>query len=64
MKKVNKKVMVKGVDISSLTKRQQDVMKKHSKHHTGKHMKSMTAMMKRGKTFTESHKAAQKKVGR
>jgi len=64
MKKVNKKVMVKGVDISSLTKRQQDVMKKHSKHHTGKHMKSMTAMMKKGKTFTESHKAAQKKVGR
>ena len=64
MKKVNKKVIVKGVDISSLTKRQQDVMKKHSKHHTGKHMKSMTAMMKRGKTFTESHKAAQKKVGR
>ena len=63
MKKVNKKVMVKGVDISSLTKRQQDVMKKHSKHHTGKHMKSMTAMMKRGKTFTEAHKAAQKKVG-
>ena len=63
MKKVNKKVMVKGVDISSLTKRQQDVMKKHSKHHTGKHMKSMTAMMKRGKTFTQAHKAAQKKVG-
>ena len=64
MKKINKKVMVKGVDISSLTKRQQDIMKKHSKHHTSKHMKSMTNMMKKGKTFTEAHKAAQKRVGR
>jgi len=62
-KTTNKKVMIKGADVSSLTKRQQDVMKKHSKHHTGKHMKSMTAMMKRGKTFTQAHKAAQKKVG-
>jgi len=58
-----KKVMIKGADVSALTKRQQDVMKKHSKHHTGKHMKSMTAMMKKGKTFTQAHKAAQKKVG-
>ena len=59
-----KKVMVKGVDISGLTKRQQVTMKKHAKHHTGKHMKSMTNMMKRGKSFTQAHKAAQKKVGR
>lgn len=58
-----KKVTVKGVDISSLNKRQQDVMKKHAKHHTKKHMASMTNMMKRGSTFTEAHKKAQKKVG-
>jgi len=50
-----KKVTVKGVDISSLNKRQQDVIKKH--------MVSMTNMMKRGSTFTEAHKKAQKKVG-
>ena len=59
-----KKVTVKGVDMSGLTKRQQSTMKKHAKHHTGKHMKTMTNMMKRGKTFTQAHKAAQKKVGR
>ena len=46
------------------SKRQQSTMKKHAKHHTGKHMKTMTNMMKRGKTFTQAHKAAQKKVGR
>ena len=28
---------VKGVDISKLTKSQQNTMKKHSKHHTKKH---------------------------
>tara|TARA_R100001591_G_scaffold30696_3_gene41621 strand:+ start:6158 stop:6379 length:222 start_codon:yes stop_codon:yes gene_type:complete len=59
-----KKVMIKGADVSALTTRQQATMKKHSVHHTGKHMKAMTAMMKRGKTFTQAHKAAQKKVGK
>ena len=63
-KTVKKKVMVKGADLSSLTTRQQETMKKHSVHHTGKHMKMMANMMKRGKTFTQAHKAAQKKVGR
>ena len=58
-----KKVMVKGADVSGLTPRQQATMKKHSKHHTAKHMKSMTAMMKRGKTFSQAHKATQKKMG-
>tara|TARA_R100000664_G_scaffold24465_1_gene34268 strand:+ start:278 stop:475 length:198 start_codon:yes stop_codon:yes gene_type:complete len=62
--KPKKKVTVKGADLSSLTKRQQDTMKKHAVHHTGKHMKMMANMMKRGKTFTQAHKAAQKKVGR
>ena len=55
---------VKGVDISSLTKRQQATMKKHSKHHTKKHMDSMTKAMKKGKTFTKAHKLAMKKVGK
>ena len=27
---------VKGVDVSKLTKRQQETMKKHSKHHSNK----------------------------
>ena len=57
-------VKVKGVDVSSLTKRQQQSMKKHSKHHTKKHIQYMTNSMKRGSTLTKAHKNAQKKVGK
>ena len=57
-------VKVKGVDVSSLTKRQQQSMKKHSKHHTKKHIQYMTNSIKRGSTFTKAHKNAQKKVGK
>ena len=49
--------------MSKLTKRQQDAMEKHSAHHTNKHMKEMKKNMLAGKTFTQSHKIAQKKVG-
>lgn len=55
---------VKGVSVGSLTKRQQTAMKNHSKHHTAKQIKGMVAAMKKGKTFTESHKAAMKKAGK
>jgi len=47
-----------------LTQRQQDTLKKHSKHHTAKHMSFMRKEMKAGKTFTVAHKAAMKKVGK
>ena len=47
-----------------LTGRQKKTMKKHSKHHTKKHMASMTKAMKQGKTLTQAHKKAMKKVGR
>jgi hypothetical protein len=55
---------VKGVDVSSLNKRQQDTMKKHSQHHTKKHMQYMVNSMKRGATFTQAHERAMKKVGK
>ena len=55
---------VKGVSVTSLTTRQANAMKKHAKHHTVKHLKSMVTAMKNGKTFTQSHKIAQKKVGK
>tara|TARA_R100000773_G_scaffold38432_1_gene33581 strand:+ start:121 stop:294 length:174 start_codon:yes stop_codon:yes gene_type:complete len=55
---------VKGVDVSKLTKRQQNTMKKHSKHHTKKHIQYMTNSMVRGTSFTKAHKNAQKKVGK
>jgi len=47
-----------------LTQRQKDTLKRHSKHHTKKHIAEMTKLMKQGKTFGESHKIAQKKVGK
>ncbi len=55
---------IKGVDLSGLTKRQVSAMRRHSKHHTSKHLKSMVRTMKKGKTFTQSHIIAQKRVGR
>tara|TARA_R100000654_G_scaffold5_5_gene44 strand:+ start:1202 stop:1381 length:180 start_codon:yes stop_codon:yes gene_type:complete len=55
---------IKGVNVDSLNKRQIGAMKKHAKHHTIKHIKSMVASMKRGKTFTQSHAIAMKKVGK
>ena len=59
-----KVIKVKGVDVSSLTKTQQNSMKKHSKHHTKKHLQYMTNSIKRGSTFSKAHKNAQKKVGK
>jgi len=47
----------------SFTQRQKDTLKKHSKHHTKKHMVLMKKLINQGKTFTEAHKLAQKKVG-
>jgi hypothetical protein len=55
---------VKGVDASKLTKRQQTALKKHSKHHTKKHIQYMVNSMKRGTSFSKSHVNAQKKVGK
>ena len=55
---------VKGVDLSKLTKRQQENMKKHSKHHSKKHIQYMKNSMIRGATFTQAHKRAQKAVGK
>jgi hypothetical protein len=50
--------------MAALTKRQQATLKKHSVHHTKKHMTEMRKLMRAGKTFTQAHKAAMKKVGK
>jgi len=55
---------VKGVNIDSLNKRQQGALKRHAKHHTVKHIRSMVAAMKKGATFNKSHTIAMKKVGK
>ena len=54
----------KGVYLAGLNKKQMTAMRKHSKHHTVKHIKAMVRAMKKGRTFTQSHKSAMKKVGR
>ena len=55
---------VKGVSLAGLIKRQAMAMKKHGKHHTAKHLRAMVVAMKKGETFTQSHKTAMKKAGR
>ena len=55
---------VKGVSLAGLNKRQAMAMKKHSKTHTAKHLRAMVVAMKKGETFTQSHKTAMKKAGR
>jgi|TARA_Y100000015_G_scaffold39387_1_gene43203 hypothetical protein len=48
----------------SLTKRQENTLKRHSKHHTAKHMKYMKNLMMKGSTFRAAHKKAMNKVGK
>ena len=55
---------VKGVSTTALNKRQQAAMSRHASHHTAKHLKVMVDAMKKGQTFTQSHKTAIKKVGK
>jgi N-acetylglucosamine-6-phosphate deacetylase len=47
-----------------LTKRQTDALKKHSQHHTKKHMAEMRRSMKGGASFTTAHRNAMRKVGK
>lgn len=39
-------------------------MKRHRRHHTRKHMAFMRKEMLKGKTFTQAHRLAMRKVGR
>ena len=50
--------------MKKLTKRQQATLKKHSVHHSKKHMTMMRKEMRSGKSFTAAHKKAQKLVGK
>ena len=55
--------MAKKKTLLKLTDRQEKTMKRHAKHHTSKHMKTMRQAMLKGSTFGQAHKLAQKKVG-
>jgi hypothetical protein len=47
-----------------LTTRQQNTLKKHSEHHSAKHMAFMKRLMRQGVSFSQAHKRAQAKVGK
>ncbi len=55
---------VKGISVTGLSKRQVAAMRRHARHHTAKHLRSMVAAMRRGATFGQSHSRAMKKVGK
>ena len=46
--------------VKPLTKNQKDRLALHSKHHTKKHIASMTSDMKKGMSFKQSHIKAKK----
>ena len=55
---------IKRKALMALTERQKATLKRHSAHHTSKHMSEMKKAMKSGKTFGQAHKAAMRKVGK
>jgi len=48
----------------ALTTAQKNKLKKHSAHHTKKHMAMMRKDMKAGKSFTQAHNRAMRMVGK
>ena len=62
MKKLGTKC--KYIESTNLSRLQKDKLMKHSDHHTIKHIKSMVNNIKKGKSFIQSHKIAQLKVGK
>jgi|TARA_R110002033_G_scaffold123188_1_gene165581 hypothetical protein len=47
----------------AISKKQENTLKKHSKHHSKKHMNEMKTTMSKGTSFDKAHKIAMKKVG-
>ena len=60
--------MVKVASIKNIIKdlkpSQQKTMKKHARHHSLKHMRSMARSIKKGATFTTAHNRAMRSVGK
>ena len=48
---------IKGI-IKDLKPGQQKTMRKHARHHSLKHMRSMALAMKKGRTFAQAHRIA------
>jgi hypothetical protein len=54
----------KAKPLKALTPAQKDKLKKHSVHHTKKHMEQMRKDMRKGLSFSKAHQKAMKDVGR
>ena len=50
--------------VKRITERQENVLKRHSRHHSSKHMNKMRKDMMAGKTFTQAHQNAMRSVGK
>ena len=60
--------MVKIASITNIIKDlkpgQQKTMKRHARHHSLKHMRSMARSLKKGSTFASAHTRAMRSVGK
>ena len=50
--------------IEDLKPSQKKTMKKHARHHSLKHMRSMARSIKKGATFSSAHTKAMRNVGK
>tara|TARA_B100002019_G_C21225360_1_gene577087 strand:+ start:271 stop:450 length:180 start_codon:yes stop_codon:yes gene_type:complete len=53
-----------GINLKGLTTRQKQQMQSHMVHHTKRHLSKMATEMRKGKTFAQSHRIAQRIVGK
>ena len=55
---------LKGINLKGLTASQKRKMQSHKVHHTKRHLSKMATLMRRGKTFKQSHGIAMRSVGK
>ena len=55
---------LKGISLKGLTKGQKSQMQRHKRHHTKRHLAKMASEMRKGRTFMQSHRTAQRMVGK
>ncbi len=53
-----------GISLKGLSKSQKNMMSKHKIHHTKAHLRKMATLMRKGKTFKQSHNIAMRKIGK
>ena len=53
-----------GINLKGLTATQRRQMSRHKTHHTKAHLRKMATEMRKGKSFSQSHRIAQRLVGK